>query len=254
MNEKKVAYRLEEIDPYEPPPPGAASGNRWTKTSLSLAAKAAKYPAWVAASPRGLVPALRTRSGHTVCDSMVCLEFIDEDDEEEEGGKEGGEEGCTAPQALLPRGNAALRARVRYWNVFSNEKIIPFFYKMLMSQDQHERDRATESIIANLTEFAAAMADEASLGPYFLGDVYSSADIVLFPWYERLLTVSATYRGFAPPDTPAFARLNTWHRAVRARPAVARTLADPDRLIRSYSGYADASATSDVAVRLGGEK
>ena len=60
----------------------------------------------------------------------------------------------------------------------------------------------------------------ATEGDYFLGKEYSMIDLVLFPWFERLLTVSKAYRGFLPPETPAFDRLQRWYRAIRERPAV----------------------------------
>ena len=72
LREKGVEFNLTEIDPYQPTKPG-----EYSKVALSLDEKRQKYPDWIAASPRGLVPALR-HNGDTVCDSMVMLEFIEE--------------------------------------------------------------------------------------------------------------------------------------------------------------------------------
>lgn len=232
LEEKGIPFSYVEINPYE----DAVEPGSYTKISLSLDEKRRRYPNFVAASPRGLVPALSCSgdAGVTVCDSAVMLEFI--------------EENWPTTPPLLPE-KPAERAHVRFWCVFAAEKIIPFYYRMLMAKDTTGRDAAKAQILAGLTQWAQACDDS---GPYFLGSRFSNADLWLFPWYERLVTVGAAYRGFEEPRTPEFERLDVWFRAVRARPAVARTLADREQLVLNYSGYADSSATSDVAVRFRG--
>jgi glutathione S-transferase len=229
LEEKRIDYRYVEIDPYEP----AEAPGQYTKRSLPLEEKRRRYPDFVAASPRGLVPALACPGdGDAVCDSLVMLEYL--------------EERWPSATPLLPE-RPAERARVRYWCVYATEKIIPFYYRMLMARDAEGREAARAQVVEGLKGWATACADD---GPYFLGARFSTADLFLFPWYERLLTVGAAYRGFEPPSSPEFARLGRWHAAVRARPAVARTLADRAQLVENYSGYADGSATSDVAKRF----
>jgi len=90
----------------------------------------------------------------------------------------------------------------------------------------------------------------ANEGPFFLGADFSYVDIAVFPWVERFLTVGAAYRGFELPAAEEFDRLRVWHAACRARPSVARTLANEEELISNYSGYADNSATSDAAQKF----
>uniref|UniRef100_A0A7S4C6T0 Glutathione transferase n=1 Tax=Chrysotila carterae TaxID=13221 RepID=A0A7S4C6T0_CHRCT len=223
LEEKGVDYEYVEIDPYR-----KAEGSA-TKIALTLEEKQERYPEFVAASPRGLVPAL-VRGGAAVADSMVMLEYV------EEAWQTGGAE-------LLPF-TPEERAHSRYWINFANERIIPYYYRMLMARDDKGRTDARQAALAGMEEFSAAMSED---GPFFAGQSFSLVDIALFPWYERFLTVGAAYRGFQTPKTPAFERLNKWHAAVRARPSVSRTLADPKRLIENYAGYADNSATSDAA-------
>jgi len=236
LEEKGVPFRYVEINPYE----DALAPGAYTKTALSLEEKRRRYPDFVAASPRGLVPALchAAEEAVTVCDSMVMLEYVDEAWEH-------------AP--LLPE-TPAERARVRYWSVFANEKIIPFYYRLLMARDEPARAAAAESLRSGLVTWAGAMAKEGD-GPYFLGPTFSYADLMLFPWVERLYTVARAYRGFElipPADAPRdeLVRLHSWYHACRARPSVARTLADEKQLIANYAGYADDTATSDVAKRF----
>ena len=40
--------------------------------------------------------------------------------------------------------------------------------------------------------------------------------------------------------------------AVKVRPSVQATIVDEQELVLNYAGYADGSATSDVAMRFGG--
>lgn len=76
---------------------------------------------------------------------------------------------------------------------------------------------------------------------------------------HRLSTVAAVYRQFQLPLPPGgvreakedpYERVRAFGAAVATRPSVQRTVVGRGRLIESYSGYADASATSTVAQTL----
>ena len=165
---------------------------------------------------------------------MVCLEYLEE---------------VYRDRPLLP-GAPGERARLRFWAVYANEKIIPHYYRLLMSQDTEGRERARAGLVDGLTEFASQMDPT---GPYFTGAQFTWADLALAPWYERLRTVAAAYRSFEMPvDGVATARLERWYEAVRARPSVAATLANEAELVRNYAGYADDSATSDASRQFRG--
>ena len=56
LEEKGVAYKWVEIDPYRAPEAGSPSGA--TKIALTLEEKRAKYPEFVNASPRCVSPVL----------------------------------------------------------------------------------------------------------------------------------------------------------------------------------------------------
>jgi glutathione S-transferase len=230
LEEKGVEYQWQEINPYEDGQFGKA-----TKLALPLEEKRRRYPDFVAASPSGLVPAI-VHEGSPISGSMVCLEFI--------------EEQWPQRAPLLPP-SAAERAHVRQWSTFASEKIIPFYYKMLMSQDEAGREAARRATLSGLAAWSDAMRTRDG-GPFFLGASFSYADASLFPWMERLLTVGAAYRNFELPDEPRFDRLRAWHEACRRRPSVRATLADEEKLVANYQGYADNSATSAVAKSVRG--
>lgn len=75
VEEKGVDYQYCEVNPYEvnPDEPGG-----YTKRQLPLAEKAAvNGAAFIAASPRGLVPAL-SHGGKPVWESLPLVEYVDE--------------------------------------------------------------------------------------------------------------------------------------------------------------------------------
>ena len=61
----------------------------------------------------------------------------------------------------------------------------------------------------------------------------------------------AAYRGVQVPQSEAYARLHDWWSTVSTRAAFVATRVDDQRLVGNYSGYANASATSEVARTIG---
>jgi len=230
LEEKGVEYQYVEINPYEM---GERPGT-YTKIALSIEEKRRKYPDFVATSPRGLVPGIRRTqesAQYSVWESAVCMEYIDE---------------AYEGSPLMPS-DPAQRAHVRAWCLHANERVIPHFYKMLLSPaGSGGREKAYEDFLAGLRTWQAAMQPD---GPFFMGSVFTLADVNLAPWWQRMLSVLKHYRNMEVPQH-GFKRLHRWFAAVRARPAFARTVVDQQRLIANYSGYADNTATSEVAKKF----
>lgn len=82
---------------------------------------------------------------------------------------------------------------------------------------------------------------------YFLGVVFSLADIALWPWWHRFQSIGRFFRDLHIPKGGAYDRLHAWGDACDRRLSVRRTIVNQQRLIENYSSYADASATSTVA-------
>ncbi|CAE8613370.1 unnamed protein product [Polarella glacialis] len=241
LEEKGAAYEYVAIEPYEEDPekPGG-----YSKNPLPLEEKRRRYPDFVAASPRGLLPAIEyhTSTGqiHRVFESMVCVEYLDEL--------------LPGPSLMPPIAAPEQRALVRAWCAWANEKIIPHFYRLLMRQSAEEREAEKRQLLDGLRCFAEAMSPVSSTGgAYFLGDDFSMADIAVCPWWTRFHSIGATYRGLEIPHGGAFDRLHLWGAACEGRPSVARTIVDQKRLVGNYSNYADGSATSTVAQTLAGK-
>lgn len=236
LEEKGADYRYVEINPYavDPSRPGG-----YTKEQLPLEAKAALYPDFVRASPRGLVPALRA-GDEELCESSWLIEYVDAKFPSADG----------AAPSLMPS-DPYLRARDRIWAERADAKVQRPYYRLLMDTEagDGERRRQHEAFLAGCREFARAMAP-AEEGPFFRGPAFGYVDCSFAPFWQRILWVGSHYRDLRLPDgaeDPDFARLELWWAAVSRRPSVARTLVSRPRLVQSYADYASNRATSDYA-------
>jgi glutathione S-transferase len=229
-----VTYKWVEVDPYASPD---------SKQPLSLDAKRSKYPGFVDASPRGLVPAIN-HLGFCVNDSQVICEYL-----------------CDAFQgSLLPADvhDIKAKAEVRMFWEHVNSQVLPFFYKLLMTKDAAQteegrrsgRQEAADMLLAGLRVANTMMCASSDDGSFLGGSRYSLADLALAPWWYRFPSVLRTYRGFEVPETPDYQRLHNWWSKVKEWPAFKRTLVSPDRLIHNYKEYADGTANSEVARTL----
>jgi len=208
-----------------------------------LTEKQQRYPDFMQASPHGLVPAIeqpRTDGGlDRVHDSMVVCEYI--------------EDAFPDTSPLLPRAPGA-RARIRNAATDMSTRVLPLFYKMLMVKDPGEREQHKDGLVNGFIEFAESMDAPGLNAAFFLGDTFSLADIAVAPWFERMLSVGAKYRALTISKEDKHKRLWQWYESCLARPSFSNTIVSQNRLILNYSGYADGSATSDVAKTLVGVK
>ena len=226
LEAKGVEYEYVECTLYE--------HNAATKVALPLETKRRLNPGFVEVSPIGLVPALiHPEAGADAHESLTVVEYVD---------------GAFPGAPLLPT-DPGTRAHVRASVAFFDDKIRPQFYKVLMAQDAAAQAAAAAALVESWTALAARFCslDE---GPFFLGAQLGFFECAAVPWFIRLEPVLGHYRGVAVPPPgadPQWDRLHAWHDACIAHPAVAATLADRERLIGNYSGYASGKATSAVA-------
>jgi len=229
--EYKVSkYHYFEINPYKE---NQGEGN--SKNSKSIEEKAIDYPDFVRVSPLGLVPALN-HNEKGVCDSTVVMEYIDEV--------------FPGENKLLPS-DPVRRAKARFLGNYVNEKIISFFYKMLMSQELADQEKAKSDLLANLKRFISFLGDEE--GPFLMGKSFAYLDILFVPWWQRFLSIAKHYRNFEVP-TEGYERLHNWYSHCLQVPAYSRTIVDTQRLINNYTGYANNTATSDAAQKFRDKK
>jgi glutathione S-transferase len=210
---------------------GAPGG--YTKKSLSVTEKRTIYPDFIEASPRGLVPALSHMApdGSTkrvVWESLPACEYIDN---------------VFGSGSLIPK-DPYERALVQIWCDHCTNRIQQQYYKALMAQDPVKREEFLDQYFRECRALAQAMN---STGPFFLGDRFSMVEVVLAPFWQRMLWIGGHYMQLTFPNDVEFGRLRAWWEATSARASVAATLVCQPRLIASYSDYALNVATSDFA-------
>jgi glutathione S-transferase len=242
-------YQWVEINPYEvnPNQPGG-----YTKKALTLAEKAALYPDFIQASPRGLVPAILHHNDKdngnkgddkavvVLWESLPVCEYID---------------ACfgNGKLSLRNRNNPYDVARLQIWSTHCTERIQKKFYQALTAAADDGSTIQKSSFIQDFYQECRVLAqamrtDDVNNGYYFNATEFSLVDVALAPFWQRFLTVGKHYLGLVfPMNEPEFQRLNQWWQAVSARPSVAATLVCEARLVASYQDYARNVATSDVA-------
>ena len=244
LEEKQVPYRYVEINPYEVDP---AKLGGYTKKQLPLVTKQALNPAFVRASPRGLVPASEMDGAELLCESMPLCEYVEE--------RFPGHGSPLLPRAaegagdLLLVAHAHARAECRRWATEFHERVQRPFYLLLMAQDPSKTDAFRTELVLGCRAFSRAMSSE---GPFFLGGAFSLVEVSAAPFWQRILSVGSHYRGLQLPSADTdkdFRRLRVWWEAVSRRPSVRRTLVCGDRLVASYADYAANQGTSDHARR-----
>jgi len=230
LEEKGVPYRYIEINPYEvdPKEPGG-----YTKRPLKLEQKRAMCPDFVAASPRGLVPAV-DNAGERVWESLQVVEYIDER--------------FPDGRRLMPT-DPHKRAMVRVWADHCTSRIQKAYYAMLMEQEPARQAAQREQFFEECRALARAMDPT---GPFFLGCDFSMLECAFAPFWQRANWVGTHYRGLEFPKDADFERLERWWQATSARPSVAATLVCKERLISSYKEYSQNKGTTDYAKGIQG--
>lgn len=190
---------------------------------IDLSAK----PDWfLAISPYAKVPVVR-HDGHVVYESAIINEYLEE---------------IFPEPALLPR-DPYRRAMARVWIDFANVKLLPAFYRLLLSQERAKQAGLAEEFTAHLRSLENGMR-ELSDGPFWLGKDVTLVDLSLYPWFERLPAL-AHYRDVDLPEDCA--RLTAWSATMAARPSVRATAHDTAFHIAAYAHYADGTTQSITA-------
>ncbi|NQU59208.1 MAG: glutathione S-transferase family protein [Rhodospirillales bacterium] len=186
-------------------------------------------PDWFAAvSPYGKVPVLR-HDGRTIYESAVINEYLEE---------------VFPDPALMPT-DPARRAQARIWIEYCNSKFCPFFYKLLLAQDQTVQQELAQEMIAALRFIESeGMALLQDTGPYWMGEVPNLVDFTYYPFFERFAAL-AHYRDVTIPDDCH--RLKAWLENMSRRPSAIDTGNPAPFYIKNYGKYADGSANGVTA-------
>lgn len=223
LEEKKIPYEYQEINPYK------------------------KAPEFLALNPRGLVPTLavpvdgKGEEQKPLYESAVICDYLDEAYDEPRHGP-----------GLYPE-NAYARARCRLWIDHITNKIVPGFYKLLQHTPEKDYtiDEARASFHAHIKTLAAEMDGG---GPWFLGERFSMVDVMLAPWAKRLFLidhykpggVALPAEGRGGADEQLWGRWRRWHVAIVNRQSVLDTWSDEASYVQAYQRYAEDTTQSQV--------
>ncbi|KAF3765402.1 glutathione transferase omega-1 [Cryphonectria parasitica EP155] len=220
LEEKKIPYRYQEINPYK------------------------KEPSFLKLNPRGLVPALGvpTPDGpQSLIESGIICEYLDE----------------TFPQNppfLLPREDPFRKAKLKISIDYVTSRIIPAFHRFLQHTPEkpYTLDEARKEFLHTLVTW---IRDADPTGPFFAGEEFSLPDVVLAPWAVRLwvfdyfkeggLGIPASGEG--GEDEELWERWRVWSRAVSERESVQATTSDREHYLPIYERYATDKAMSELA-------
>eukprot|EP01098_Paradermamoeba_levis_P011708 TRINITY_DN5038_c0_g1_i1.p1 TRINITY_DN5038_c0_g1~~TRINITY_DN5038_c0_g1_i1.p1 ORF type:complete len:268 (+),score=103.97 TRINITY_DN5038_c0_g1_i1:107-805(+) len=188
-----------------------------------------KKPEWYTkeVNPRGTVPTLRV-GDHTVFESNIIAEFF-EDAYPNQGTQ------------LLPS-DPFQRASIRLFvDVFSG--LVGPLYGLLKNQDRSKDEEFQQAIRAKLKVVVENLVAQSAEGPFFLGEKFSLAEILTFPFIERFSATLKFYRQFdllqAAAELDPKGRFQKWVEASRNREAFQKTTRPAEFFIEGYNHYAN---------------
>jgi len=147
---------------------------------------------------------------------------------------------------LVPA-DARDRAAVTIFNDQVGAPVMQKFYPFLMAKTDEAEAKGKADFVAALLALSRALGRRG--GPYALGASLSLADVLVWPFIARTVTVLGHYKDFSLGELEGaeFAPLHAWVAAMRARPAVARTTAPDELLIDGYKTYATKKGAATAA-------
>mmetsp|Transcript_24295 Transcript_24295/g.38119 ORF Transcript_24295/g.38119 Transcript_24295/m.38119 type:complete len:263 (+) Transcript_24295:297-1085(+) len=193
-----------------------------------------RIPLLKESNPLGQVPVIidRRRSDKktmSVCDSLICVEYIDEVYSDDNNGT----------KRLLP-GDPAQKVDARMWSNRLNDDIATTFYVLLLNQNKVDQEKAADKMLSAILDFC-----QSCKGPFFYGDEMSIVDITIAPWLvgSRMEVVLKHFRNFEVPATTEYSKYFEWRDSVLKQPAFVATVAtDFEAMRRVYCRYADGTA------------
>lgn len=180
---------------------------------------------------RSLVPTLYHPASNKIVDqSTPCIEFIDENFGD-------------AKVKLTPE-SMKEKLQVEACEEIVHGVFTVAFHAMLLHQDVDSQNKDKEDLLWAVEELV-----ETYEGPFYLGEKFSVADIVLAPYFDHMIVLQH-YRDFKVPVEGPTAKWHQWSSNVLARPSVAATRQAPDRIIEAYKRYAKCYVRNNMYKRI----
>lgn len=120
---------------------------------------------------------------------------------------------------------------------FCQSTFLPALYSFLSCLEQSQWPHWTQVCMENLQRLED-MLKVFSQGPFFLGSVFSVADIILVPFFVRFTVLFFNYRSFLLLDPDRFPLMCDWYHNMRQRKSLRLTCPTAEFILESYSQYA----------------
>lgn len=205
LEEKKIPYQYIEINPYH------------------------KSHDFLRINPKGLVPAMEYK-GHVMAESNILVEFLEDAFPD-------------SARPLLPR-EPGERAVVRMHVDFIGKRIVPPYFKCIMSQEHGEQVSARNELCGALKELMIHV--DTGKGPFLGGKDINAADVSLAPWVERMQYLEDE-RGGALKASEAGDTYVAYRQAMLDRPSLRATTSERQHYEPIYRRYLHNEAQSDAA-------
>ena len=178
-------------------------------------------------SPYGKVPVLK-HDGNIVVESSIINEYLEE---------------VFPKNPLLPL-EPSKRALARRWIDFSNVRLIPYIYKIMLAQDIEAQNFNAKKLTQALLMIEHDRLGSTSSGPYWLGEDVGLVDLSFLPHLQRICVLEY-YRNFYIPAECVL--LNAWLQLMSLRPSVNAVSSEKSELIKNWSKYALNTSTGTTA-------
>jgi len=131
---------------------------------------------------------------------------------------------------LIPK-DPFQRAKLRHFIAEYPGKVIGAFYAF---KDFHTKPKEAQE--ASLQKWSAGLKalNDQIVGPYVLGDQFTLADILIYPWFERA-TVLEAYLNVHIDEK--YTKLQNWIREVSSRKSVAEIAQNKELFLEGYKEY-----------------
>lgn len=148
--------------------------------------------------------------------------------------------------SLMPA-DAVARSRVRHWiKVLNGSNGVTAMYTMLMNQDPAKDEANRTKLYKGMATFATLANDD---GPFFLGEQFSLADLLLLPMWDQFRFILPHWRGLelipAGDEQPWAPRMRQWAAAVEQRESHKSNRMTKEEYVKGYGGYAGARGVSE---------
>ena len=168
-------------------------------------------------SPYGRVPVL-DHGGARLWESAIIIAYLEE----------------AFPQPALMPDLPLLRARVRLWIDFADQRLLAPTHRLVIDRDGAPKMSLMKQLERDLGSFEQELRRQRAAGPYVMGQQFTLADIALYPWFEQLETLQKLSGFQMQGDCEA---IRNWASTVAARPAVIACSKSNDWYEQQYRQY-----------------